>query len=57
METMFAVFSDHEEELIFWGAFSSMNGANSALEEFVKDKPYWSLNEFVVKELPFGVLL
>ena len=57
MTTFTAVFTDTEDDLIFWGAFPNALAANEAVKQYVADHSYWNIDEFIVKEFPFAQLL
>ena len=59
MTDFYAVFTtpDPETTPIFWGAFQNAPDANTAIDQFLADHPYWSREEFQVHNLPFGVML
>ena len=59
MKTFFAVFTNPNPEMpdIFWGAFPDRASVDNALNEWLDTHPYWELEEFIIRELPFGELL
>jgi hypothetical protein len=54
MKTFVGVFT---QKTIFWGAFATLEEANTAIAAWIYKNPAWMQNDFEARILPFGELL